>query len=50
MPNAHTAEFWLETSADPHQALSLARRILEVRLMQWAHEIVIYATLERERG
>ena len=27
----HAAEFWLEAGADPHRALSLARRNLEVR-------------------
>ena len=50
MPNAHAAEFWLETSADPHQTLSLARRTGEVSQTQWVHEIVRHATLASEGG
>ena len=34
----HAAEFWLDAGADPHRALSLARRNLEVRQTPRAHE------------
>ena len=35
----HAAEFWLEAGADPHRALWLARRNLEVRQTPRAHEL-----------
>jgi tetratricopeptide (TPR) repeat protein len=41
----HAAEFWLEAGADPHRALWLARRNLEVRQTPRAHELLSRATL-----
>ncbi len=35
----HAAEFWLDAGADPHRALSLARRNLEVRQTPRAHDL-----------
>ena len=40
----HAAEFWLAAGADPHRALSLARRNLEVRQTPRAHELLCRAT------
>ena len=40
----HAAEFWLDAGADPHRALSLARRNLEVRQTPRAHELLARAT------
>ena len=40
----HAAEFWLDAGADPHRALSLARRNLEVRPTPRAHELLARAT------
>ena len=40
----HAAEFWLAAGADPHRALSLARRNLEVRQTPRAHELLARAT------
>ena len=40
----HAAEFWLEAGADPHRALRLARRNLEVRRTQRTHELLTRAT------
>ena len=40
----HAAEFWLDAGADPHRALSLARRNLEVRQTPRAHELLSRAT------
>ena len=40
----HAAEFWLDVGADPHRALSLARRNLEVRQTPRAHELLARAT------
>ena len=40
----HAAEFWLEVGADPHRALSLARRNLEVRQTPRAHQLLARAT------
>ena len=40
----HAAEFWLAAGADPHRALSLASRNLEVRQTPRAHELFCRAT------
>ncbi len=40
----HAAEFWLHAGADPHRALSLASRNLEVRQTPRAHELLSRAT------
>ena len=40
----HAAEFWLQAGADPHRALSLATRNLEVRRTPRAHELLSRAT------
>ena len=40
----HAAEFWLDAGADPHRALALARRNLEVRQTPRAHELFSRAT------
>jgi tetratricopeptide (TPR) repeat protein len=39
----HAAEFWLQTGADPHRALSLATMNLEVRRTPRAHELLFRA-------
>ena len=44
----HAAEFWLEAGADPHRALWLARKNLEVRRTPRAHELLTRATLASE--
>ena len=44
----HAAEFWLEAGADPHRALALARRNLEVRQTPRAHELMDRATRANE--
>ena len=44
----HAAEFWLEAGADPHRALALARRNLEVRQTPRAHELLARATRANE--
>ena len=40
----HAAEFWLDAGADPHRALWLARRNLEVRQTPRAHNLFSRAT------
>jgi hypothetical protein len=40
----HAAEFWLQAGADPHRALSLATRNVEVRPTPRAHELLSRAT------
>ena len=40
----HAAEFWLDTGTDPHRALSLARRNLEVHQTPRAHDLFSRAT------
>ncbi|WP_406267730.1 hypothetical protein OH799_22910 [Nocardia sp. NBC_00881] len=40
----HAAEFWLNAGADPHRALQLARKNLEVRQTPRAHELLSRAT------
>ena len=40
----HAAEFWLQAGADPHQALSLATRNLQVRRTPRAYELLSRAT------
>ena len=40
----HAAEFWLDAGADPHRALSLARRNLEVRQTPRVHDLFSRAT------
>jgi tetratricopeptide (TPR) repeat protein len=44
----HAAEFWLEAGADPHRALWLAQRNLEVRQTPRARELVARALLANE--
>lgn len=40
----HAAEFWLDAGANPHRALRLAKRNLEVRQTPRAHELLARAT------
>ena len=44
----HAAEFWLEAGGDPHRALALARRNLEVRQTPRAYELIDRATRANE--
>lgn len=45
----HAAEFWLEAGADPHRALQLARRNLDVRQTRRARELFARAVLASEK-
>ena len=45
----HAAEFWLEAGDDPHRALWLARRNLEIRRTPRAHELLARATLATDQ-
>lgn len=46
----HAAEFWLMAGGDPHRALGLARRNLEVRRTPRAYALLSRAVLACERG